>query len=316
MPKYYLDSDLRYKRIRKTFKQKLIRIFLFLVVSIFVSIIYHTIYFHYRGSAKEQILEKQLQEVKFNYTLLHREFDEKLSGVKRIESSDEIYRSILNLGKFNYTEYDIPIEEYESFNYFAYPEIIVPVYKKLDTLNYLISKEESSYYELEKETQLWLHKIEHLPYITPVNIVIERGDGIMLREKHPILGRPAWHHGQDFSTPMGTPVYATGAGKVIYVGVDKGLGNFVKIDHGYGYQTIYGHLSEFKVKRNQEVKRGDLIALSGNTGYSTGPHLHYEIHLYGKYQNPLHFFEDDMDEEEYIAMINTLNELFRKGDYF
>lgn len=312
MPKYYLDHDLKYKRIRLSFKQKLIRIFLFFVISLFVSVIYNVIYLHYRDSAKEQFLKKQLVETKFQFNLLDKELQNKLYIIRKLETSDEIYRTILDLDNFSYSEFTTLPEDYEYFTHFNDSEMIISSYKKLDTLNYLTAKEEASFFELEKSIQMWLHKIDHLPYITPVNISIERGDGIMFREIHPVLGRPAWHHGQDFSAPMNTPIYATGAGKVIYVGVDKGLGKFIKIDHGYGYQTIYGHLNEFKVKRNQEVKRGDLIALSGNTGYTTGPHLHYEIHLYGKYQNPLHFFEDDMVEEEYIAMINTLNELFRQ----
>jgi len=229
-----------------------------------------------------------------------------------LQSSDESYRNILDLTYLDYNSYDRTDKDYEEFNDFAYPEIIIPMYKTYDTIMYLVEKLETSFYELNTETQNWIHRIDHLPYISPVNIAIRRGEGIKFREVHPILGYPTWHHGQDFSAPLGTPVHATGAGKIIYIGYDKGFGNFVKIDHGYGFQTIYGHLSKFNVKVGQDVKRGDIIAYSGNTGYSTGPHLHYEIHLYGRYQNPLHFFGDNLSEDEYIAMIDTLNQLLKK----
>ncbi len=309
MSKYYIHSDLSFKQIKLSFKQKLIRVFLFFLITISSSTVYISLYNHIiQKTKKQEILEERLEELKVNYMLLNRSLDDKMNMLKSLEQSDEVYRGIIEIEPCEYTPF--VSNDLKSFEDYSYPDIIIFTYRKLDSIRYLTDKEEYAFYELEKETKNWISKLAHLPYITPVNTSIRRGEGIKFREVHPILGRPAWHHGQDFSAPMGTPVYATGAGKVIYVGVDRGLGNFIRIDHGYGYQTIYGHLSEFKVKYNQEVKRGDTIALSGSTGYSTGPHLHYEIHLYGRYQNPLNFFEDDLIEEEYLAMIITLNELF------
>lgn len=310
MRKYYLDNDLQFKRIRHTFSKKLIRIFLIFLISLILGAAYNLVYYHFKGSKKEEILKETIEDKKFRYVLLNKRFEEAKEDLKDLQSSDELYRNILDLGFEEYSFNRLP-EEYEYFKNFSHYEIIIPAYKTFDTIEYLTQREEASFYEIEKATQRWLHYIEHIPYISPVNISIRRGDGLKFRERHPILGRPAWHHGQDFSAPMGTPVYATGSGKIIYQGYDKGYGNFIKIDHGYGYQTIYGHLSEFKSKLGQEIKRGDLIALSGNTGYSTGPHLHYEIHLYGKVENPLHFFGDDMSEDEYIEMINLLNNRFK-----
>jgi len=130
---------------------------------------------------------------------------------------------------------------------------------------------------------------DYLPLICPVTVTVRRGDGLKFREVHPVLGTPQWHHGQDFSTPYGTEVYATGNGKVIRAGWNiGGHGNYVEIDHGYGYHSSYSHLSKIKVSTGMDVKRGDLIGLSGSSGVSSGPHLHYQIMLYGHYQNPLH----------------------------
>jgi hypothetical protein len=134
-------------------------------------------------------------------------------------------------------------------------------------------------------------KMEHLPLMRPVNEEIKEGDGIKFRGIHPILGIPIWHLGQDFPAPVGTEVYAAGTGIIQYIGRDTiNFGNYIVINHGYGYETIYGHLSKFEVEECDSVKQGDLIGLVGSTGRSTGPHLHYQINLYGKYQNPLDFY--------------------------
>jgi murein DD-endopeptidase MepM/ murein hydrolase activator NlpD len=144
--------------------------------------------------------------------------------------------------------------------------------------------------------------------ICPVDVAIPRGDGLTLRMVHPVLGITRWHFGQDFSCPYGTEVYATGNGKVITAGYSSdGFGNYVLIDHGYGFQSIYGHLSKIDVSEGMNVKRGDLVGLSGNSGTTTGPHLHYQVDLFGTPQNPLYFFSDDLSHDEYLKMITELS---------
>ena len=108
-----------------------------------------------------------------------------------------------------------------------------------------------------------------------------------------------WHYGQDFRSPVGTEVFATGAGIVTKASwTPYGFGNRIEIDHGYGYKTIYAHLSAFNVERGDRIQRGDLIGLSGSTGVSSGPHLHYEMHLTARIINPMYFFNDDLTESE------------------
>jgi murein DD-endopeptidase MepM/ murein hydrolase activator NlpD len=114
-------------------------------------------------------------------------------------------------------------------------------------------------------------------------------DGFGMR-LHPILKVMRMHNGVDILNDVGTPVYAPGSGKVVYVGKKVGLGITLEIDHGFGYKTVYGHLHKVLVKEGQLVKRGDKIALSGNTGLSSGPHLHYEIHFNGIPQDPIYYF--------------------------
>ena len=114
-------------------------------------------------------------------------------------------------------------------------------------------------------------------------------DGVWLR-MDPFTGRRQLHRGVDLAIDIGTPVCVTADGVVSQVKRDVGLGKLVKVDHQYGYSTIYAHLSRISVKRGQHVNRGEVIGAVGNTGYSTGPHLHYEVHLEGRPQNPLRYF--------------------------
>ena len=119
----------------------------------------------------------------------------------------------------------------------------------------------------------------------------------------PIYRTPRFHSGMDFSAKIGTDIYATGDGKVTMAGWKQGYGNCVMIDHGYGYQTLYGHMSKFKVRVGQKVKRGEVIGAVGNTGKSTGPHLHYEVIVRGHYDNPSKYYYMDLTPEEYDRMI-------------
>ena len=120
----------------------------------------------------------------------------------------------------------------------------------------------------------------------------------------PFLKVRRMHYGQDFSIKKGTPIYATADGRVSIVKSSfGGLGKYIYLDHGNGYKTVYGHLDKFNVRRGQKVKRGELIAYSGNSGRSTAPHLHYEVHKNGKKLNPINFFFNDLTPNEYEEVI-------------
>ena len=122
---------------------------------------------------------------------------------------------------------------------------------------------------------------------------------------HPILNIYRMHAGVDLSAREGTPIYAAGAGTVSTSGVESGYGNVVKINHGYGYMTVYGHCSKLLVKAGDKVKRGDIIALVGSTGLSTSPHCHYEVRVNGVPQDPINFYKDGISEEEYQSLLES-----------
>jgi murein DD-endopeptidase MepM/ murein hydrolase activator NlpD len=129
--------------------------------------------------------------------------------------------------------------------------------------------------------------LDHTPSIIPTAGSFSCGFGTRI---DPFTGIKQPHLGVDLAADVGTPVYATADGVVSSVERDRGLGRVVKINHLYGYLTVYGHLSQIKAKNGQYVKRGEMIGTVGNTGLTTGPHLHYEVHYQGQPQNPLRYF--------------------------
>ena len=312
--KYFLDNDLLYKRVKLTWKQKTLRLFLFLTISAILSWSFNLINNNLKKSIKETLLTEQIENLKLNYNLLNKDFKNSINILENLQYTDNTYRTILNMDTVEETFLNPGyggIKKYEDLEGYDNSKIMIYSNKQLELIKNKSIVQYESFKSVTDRANEWTRELEYLPIISPVNIIIRKGDGIKFREKHPVLGTPAWHHGQDFSAPYGTEVYATGAGKIKFVGKDKGLGNFIIIEHGYGYESVYGHLSQFKVEQGKYVKRGDLIGLTGSTGYSTGPHLHYQIHLYGKYQNPLYFFNDDLTEDEYIQMIDTFNSKFK-----
>jgi murein DD-endopeptidase MepM/ murein hydrolase activator NlpD len=172
-----------------------------------------------------------------------------------------------------------------------------------EALNYVdniakkIEFEKSNNLEISNTIKQNAKLFEAMPAIKPADgVVEEHGFGMRM---HPILHVMQMHEGIDIAVNIGTPVHATGKGVVDFVGSKGGYGNAVEIDHGFGYRTVYGHLSKTLVQQGQKVSRGDIIAESGNTGLSTGPHLHYEVEHDGVKLDPMGFFFDDSGFFEY-----------------
>ncbi len=157
---------------------------------------------------------------------------------------------------------------------------------RIDRLLTLSTYELGKYGEVEEELRRLKDRLDHTPSIWPTQGWLSRGYGMKF---DPFTGLKQMHRGLDIAGPTGTRIVASGDGRVKYVGVNGGMGKTVIIDHGYGFETYYAHLSDYKVKRGQKVKRGEVIGLMGSTGYSTGPHLHYEIQRNGKNLDPRGF---------------------------
>jgi murein DD-endopeptidase MepM/ murein hydrolase activator NlpD len=311
--KYVFDAtSLQFLHHRRNGSEKLLRFMLGFALSVLMTVLYAFIFHRLFGSPKEELLAQKIDEIKLRYALLERKIDYSSGLVADLRSSDnQSYRAILDLplipedvskGGFGGTNRLGDLTGYMN------SELILEVRSKFEVLKAQTNIQYNSLTELTEKAADWKEMWAHMPYIRPVNVTSLLGDGMKFREKHPVLGSPRWHFGQDFRCPVGTEVYATGAGVVYYAGNDKdGYGIKVVIDHGYGYRTIYGHLSEYRVKRGQKVSRGDFIGLSGNTGLSSGPHLHYQIDLFGSHVNPLWYFSNNLSEDEYFMMLDFLS---------
>jgi murein DD-endopeptidase MepM/ murein hydrolase activator NlpD len=289
---------------------KLFRSLLWVACSVAVAVVYGYIFENSFGSPKEKLLTAQIENMKLQYTLIGRQLDNSMMELKSLSVSDDRrYRPILNLdtlpASYRQAGYG-GVDRYRDLSGFINSPMLITYKSRIDEIKNLASVQKESFSYLIQQTGEWKREMDHQPRISPVSVDFKLGDGYKFREIHPVLGTPRMHYGQDFSVPYGTDVYATGDGVVIESGWNSGgFGNFVVIDHGYGLQTTYGHLSSIRVSKGMNVKRGDKIALSGNTGTSSGPHLHYEIRQFGEHRNPIEFFNNDMTAEEFNEMIQA-----------
>jgi len=309
--KYFLDlSDLQYKRVKLPWKNKLIRFTLGSLFSVVITLVYAVTINSMFGNPKEKLLSQEIESIKLQYSLMGREIDNSVRILDDLQQSDgSRYRPILDMDTIPSSFRNMGfggVKRYEELEGYDNSGLMILYRTKIEEIRNRSTVQYESFIAIEEKKNEWKREMEYLPMISPVNVIYRLGDGMKFREKHPVLGTPQWHHGQDFSTPYGTNVYATGSGTVIEAGWNGGYGNCVVVDHGYGYRSTYGHLSKISVNVGLNVKRGDLIGSSGSTGTSSGPHLHYQIDLYGQHKNPLYYFNDDLTEEEYFEMIQTL----------
>lgn len=311
--KYVLDlNDLQFKQLKLPWKKKLFRGILLFVGTIVISLFYGSLFENIFGSPEETVLRQELESMKLRYSLVSRQMDNSMKILKSISLSDDIrFRPILGMDSIpeSFRKPGIGgVDRSEDLYGYENSSLMISSRTKIEEIKNMAVIQAESFKAINERTIEYKREMEHIPWICPVRVDIKRGDGVKFREVHPVLGTPQWHHGQDFSAPFGTEVFATGAGRIMEAGWNSGgFGNYVVIDHGYGFQTTYGHLSNIKVSKGMDVKRGDLVGLSGSSGTSSGPHLHYQIDLFGHHENPLAFFNDDLTEDEYFEMIQTLN---------
>jgi murein DD-endopeptidase MepM/ murein hydrolase activator NlpD len=183
-------------------------------------------------------------------------------------------------------------------------ELMASTSQQVDALSKMVYVQSKSYDELLNLVKNKEARLLCLPAIMPVlNRDLTRTASGYGWRMDPVYRVSAFHEGMDFTAPQGTDVYATGEGRIVLAGWKQGYGNCIIINHGYNYQTLYGHLSKIRVNKGQKVVRGEVIGDVGSTGKSTGPHLHYEVHFRGKPQNPANYYYLDLSPEEYDRMI-------------
>lgn len=310
----YNAQTTSFKPIRKRRIRKIKNLAVFLIVTAFFGVISGFIFSNKVNSPEENSLAAELQEMKIQYELLNKKVKQSQEVLGQIENRDNnIYRSYFELEPISDDVRKAGfggVNRYSKFSDWKYGDMVSEVAKNIDILNKQMVIQSKSLDEIIISAKEKDKMLSHLPAIQPVaNKDLTRlASGYGMR-MHPILKISKMHTGTDFAAHTGTPIYATGDGTVKLSGREGGYGNVVVINHGYGYETLYAHMSKVKAKRGQKVKRGDIIGYVGSTGLSTGPHLHYEIHKDGKPIDPVSYFYQDVSPDEFKILLDKSQQM-------
>jgi len=308
--KFYYDSEtLSYQRI-KVKKSTKVKNTLLLFTAAFLFMIIGFVSFSLVIKSPSDIAqERELENLKLHFELLSKRIDGATEVLKEVQDRDDnIYRVYFEAEPISKEQRMAGfggVNRYKSLDGFKNSSIIKEVTKSIDILSKQLVVQSKSLDDIVEMAKNKKEMLASIPAIQPVaNKELKRmasGYGYRI---HPIYKTRKFHWGMDFSAPKGTPVYATGNGKVEFVKVSRrGYGNQVKIDHGFGYKTFYAHLDSYTVRRRQNVKRGDLIGYVGSSGTSTAPHLHYEVVKGNRKVNPVYYYFNDLTPEEYDTML-------------
>jgi murein DD-endopeptidase MepM/ murein hydrolase activator NlpD len=305
--KYYYDEDtLSYRKItvnKSDSYRKILFTFLGVILIAFFGFIGFS---QIITSPSERAQKREFENLKFHYKLIDKRLEESSGILSQLQERDNnIYRSYFEANPIPEEQRKAGfggVNRYKNLEGFDNSDLITKLTKEVDILSKQMVVQSKSLDEivaLAKDKEVMLASI---PAILP----IKKGDfyvasGYKMR-MHPILKINKFHKGMDFTAPKGTPIYASGDGIIFRAQRSKTFGQVVYIDHGYGYKTIYAHMSKMAVKRGESIRRGDLIGYVGNTGLSVAPHLHYEVHKNDVALNPINFYYGDLSLDEFATL--------------
>jgi len=315
---FYNPQTLQYERVRRSLTNILVRVFFFLgSVSVFATITV-VIAFSFFDSPKSKRLQREIEQLTLNYSILEERMAVVDAVVKELEDRDDnLYREIFEAEPISKDVRNMGFggsQRFEDLDAIAKGNLIKSVYENMERLERQLYVQSKSFDEIAKLSESKQEMLAAIPAITPVKSTatnVASGFGTRI---DPIYKTPKFHYGMDFSGKTNTPIYATGDAKVVEISKSsRGYGNHIVLKHGFGYETSYSHLNKILVKKGQTVKRGEIIGMMGNTGKSTGTHLHYEVIKDGRKVNPLFFFYNDLSAEEYdqlIRLVDSNNQSF------
>jgi hypothetical protein len=301
-------KTLEYERVYLSAKERMAVVVRNLCAGLLIGFIAFFTFVYLFNSPMETLLGKENKLLLTQYEMLAKELGQANDVLEDMQQRDEyLYRAIFHVDA-------IPMSvrksgfggsnRYEHLKGLSNSDLVIETTQKMDILKKQLYIQSNSLEELITIGKDMENKIRCLPAIQPVlNKDLKRtasGYGMRI---DPIYHIPKFHSGMDFVAVAGTDIYATGNGVVIYAAWKQGYGNCVIIDHGYDYKTLYGHIEKYKVKVGQKVSRGEIIATVGNTGKSTGSHLHYEVIYKGRHDNPAKYYFQDLTPEDYDRML-------------
>tara|TARA_B100001027_G_scaffold60321_1_gene40736 strand:+ start:924 stop:1892 length:969 start_codon:yes stop_codon:yes gene_type:complete len=305
----YNPDTLEYEEVKLTLWDRTKKLSYYLIASVVFSFLILSIAFYNIRNYIQKEAAKENQSLRQEISSFNKDLSLILEVLGDIQLRDDnIYRAIFETDP--YPDYKRQLGtggnsmKYKKYENMEYGDLVIEISKKIELIEKKLASQSKSFdevFDLTKEKQ---KMIKSIPSIQPVSnrdlTRIASGFGLRM---HPIYKIIKMHKGMDFTAPVGTEIYATGDGIVEKVGWVGGYGRTIMINHGFGYKTRYAHCSKYKCRKGQKVKRGDLIGFVGNTGQSSGPHLHYEVFKNNRQINPVNFFFNDLSPEEYDKVI-------------
>jgi len=306
---YYNTSSLRYEKLETSLQVRLLRIFGFIAAAFVTAALISFAAFRFIGSPNEKILKAQNENLRYRYKELNDRAKSIQEQMQDLEKRDNnVYRSIFEANPIPDSARASALEkqlEIISVENLRDNELVSSIISTLNNLSSRIAVQKNSYIEIDGLLKNKERLLSHTPAIQPVSNKdlsrVASGFGYRI---DPVYKTAKFHAGLDFAAPQGTPIYATADGTVSTGGnTGDGFGNHVIINHGYGYETLFGHMVRVKVRAGQTVKRGQVIGWVGSTGKSTGPHCHYEVHKNGEKMDPVYFFYNDLSPEQFDRLL-------------
>lgn len=306
---YYNTNTLRYEKLETPLRVTLLRVLGFISSAIVTAIIIVSVAYRYFPSANEKLLIQENDKLKQQFLVLD-EKTKKLEGqMMELEKRDnEVYRTIFEA---NPVPDSIRLKEMAQLKEIQLVmsmnsnDLENSITKTINNLSLRIAYQDKSFNEITSFIKNKEELLASTPAIQPVsNKDLKRVASGFGYRIDPVYKTVKFHAGLDFTAPQGTPIYATANGVVRTAGnLGNGFGNHVVINHGYGYETLYGHMFRIKVRSGERIKRGEIIGWVGNTGKSTGPHCHYEVHKNGRTLDPIYFFYNDLSPEQFDRLL-------------
>jgi murein DD-endopeptidase MepM/ murein hydrolase activator NlpD len=301
-------KSLTFERAHVTFRKRLLYFFSHLSTGVVFAVAVLILAYNFIDSPKERSQKREIEQMKLQYQLLNGQLDRVSKLITDLQDRDDnIYRVIFEAEPIPNSIRKAGIggvDRYEKLKGYTNSDLIIETQKSMDRILgqlYVQSKSYDEVFNLAKNKERMLVSI---PAIQPINNKdLLRVGSYFGTRVDPFYKVRKFHEGIDFSAPIGTDIYATGNGTVIEAARNAGYGNEIIIDHGYSYRTVYAHLSRVFVKPGQKILRGQIIGYVGNTGKSTSPHLHYEVHKNGVAVNPIYYFFNDLTPEQFQMML-------------
>ncbi len=296
---YYNTHTLKFEKHEVPLRVRLAQTFGFIAASIVTGVIIMLIVFRYVENPETKLIRKQNEDLRDNYALVTERIKQLNLKMQELETRDnKVYRSVFEAlpihDSARLKDQEIQ-KEVQLIQSLSESQLLNSVTKQINNLTLRVAFQTKSYNQIDNMVKNKEKLLLAIPAIQPISNKdlnrIASGFGYRL---HPILKIGRMHAGLDFTAPIGTPIYATADGRVSTTEYNGGYGNHVVINHGFGIETLYGHMSAIKVRVGENVKRGEIIGYVGNTGLSSGPHCHYEVHRKGNPVDPIYYFYRDL----------------------